>query len=76
MDIGSAKVDSTTQANIPHHMIDIVDIDQGFNAADYHQLASDIIQVSKSSLYQFDRSCRMLLVEERYLSLSVEPVFI
>ena len=50
MDIGSAKVDSTTRANIPHHMIDILDIDQSFNAADYHQLASDIIQVSETCL--------------------------
>lgn len=48
MDIGSAKVDSTTQANIPHHMINILDIDQAFNAADYRQLASDIIQVSET----------------------------
>ncbi|WP_319407998.1 tRNA (adenosine(37)-N6)-dimethylallyltransferase MiaA [uncultured Desulfosarcina sp.] len=43
MDIGTAKPTPAEQAAAPHHMIDIVDPDQNFDAAAYAKLAADII---------------------------------
>ena len=38
-DLGSAKPSAEARARIPHHLYDIVDPDQEFNAADYGRLA-------------------------------------
>jgi tRNA dimethylallyltransferase len=38
-DIGSAKPSLEARARVPHHLYDIVDADQDFNAADYARLA-------------------------------------
>lgn len=38
-DIGSAKPDATHRALAPHHLFDIVDADDEFNAADYGRVA-------------------------------------
>jgi len=38
-DIGSAKPTSDDRAAVPHHLYDILDADQEFNAADYARLA-------------------------------------
>ena len=43
MDIGTAKPTPAEQAAAPHHMIDIVDPDQDFDAAAYAKLAADVI---------------------------------
>lgn len=43
MDIGTAKPTLPEQTEIPHHMIDIVDPDQAFDAAAYAQMAADIV---------------------------------
>ena len=43
MDIGTAKPTPAEQAAAPHHMIDIVDPDQDFDAATYAKMATDII---------------------------------
>ncbi len=44
MDIGTAKPTPAERAAAPHHMIDIVDPDQDFDAAAYAKMATDIIQ--------------------------------
>jgi tRNA dimethylallyltransferase len=44
MDIGTAKPTPAEQAAVPHHMIDIVDPDQNFDAAAYAKMASGIIR--------------------------------
>ncbi|MBQ0125700.1 MAG: tRNA (adenosine(37)-N6)-dimethylallyltransferase MiaA [Clostridiales bacterium] len=40
MDVGTAKPDSAEQARVPHHMIDILEPDEKFSAADFIALAS------------------------------------
>lgn len=39
LDIGSAKPSAAEQAEIPHHLVDVVDPDQDFSAADYARQA-------------------------------------
>ena len=39
LDIGSAKPGAADRAAVPHHLIDVVDPDQDFSAADYARLA-------------------------------------
>ncbi|MDH4067701.1 MAG: tRNA (adenosine(37)-N6)-dimethylallyltransferase MiaA [Dehalococcoidia bacterium] len=39
MDIGTNKPSLADRASVPHHVIDVVDPDQGFSLAVYHQLA-------------------------------------
>lgn len=43
MDIGTAKPTKEEMCDIPHHMIDIVDIDTPFNVSDYCEMASYVI---------------------------------
>ena len=47
LDIGSAKVEKEVCEAVPHHLLDVVDIGQIFNAADFHHLAEQAIQVSQ-----------------------------
>ena len=44
MDIGTAKPTPAERAVVPHHMIDIVDPDQDFDAAAYAKMATGIIR--------------------------------
>lgn len=39
LDVGSAKPSADDRAAVPHHLIDVVDPDQDFSAADYARLA-------------------------------------
>jgi len=39
LDIGSAKASAQERAAVPHHLLDVVDPDQEFSAADYARLA-------------------------------------
>ena len=39
MDIATAKPDARTRAEVPHHLIDLVDPDEEFTVADYQRLA-------------------------------------
>ena len=39
LDIGSAKATVAERASVPHHLLDVVDPDQAFSAADYSRLA-------------------------------------
>ncbi len=39
MDIGTAKATREEQERVPHHLIDVVDPDQSFSAADFSRLA-------------------------------------
>jgi tRNA dimethylallyltransferase len=39
MDIGSAKATPAERAKVPHHLVDVVDPDASFSAADYARLA-------------------------------------
>jgi tRNA dimethylallyltransferase len=41
-DIGSAKPSETARRRVPHHLFDIVEADQDFNAADYARMARPI----------------------------------
>lgn len=43
-DIGTAKPSRTIRSEIPHHLIDILEPLQNFNAADYFQRAREIIR--------------------------------
>ncbi len=43
MDIGTAKPVEKEKRGIPHHLIDIVDPDEEFNAAIYHRVALPVI---------------------------------
>ena len=40
MDIGTAKISSAEQGGIPHHLIDILDIDTAFSAGMFAELGS------------------------------------
>lgn len=44
MDIGSAKVSADEMKGIPHHLIDIVEPDQSFNASEFKRLAEKKIR--------------------------------
>jgi tRNA dimethylallyltransferase len=39
LDIGSAKVTERERSEVPHHLLDVVEPDQGFSAAEYARLA-------------------------------------
>jgi tRNA dimethylallyltransferase len=43
-DIGSAKPSSEARKRVPHHLFDVIDADQEFNAADYARLARATIE--------------------------------
>lgn len=47
-DVGSAKPDAATRARVPHHLFDIVDADEDFNAAAYARLAGSACQEIRS----------------------------
>jgi len=44
LDIGTAKVTQTEMEGIPHHLIDVRDIDQQYSAADFQQAARKAIE--------------------------------
>lgn len=44
MDIGTAKPSKAEQAQVPHHMIDIINPDEEFSVADYQSLALEAIE--------------------------------
>ena len=43
MNIGTAKISPQEQAIVPHHIIDIVDIEYYFTVAEYQSLAQELI---------------------------------
>lgn len=43
MDIGSAKISQEEMDSVVHHMIDVVDPDEDFSVADFHDMASQIV---------------------------------
>jgi len=44
MDVGTAKPSTSEREAVPHHLLDIVDPDQAFNAATYRSLAIPVIR--------------------------------
>ena len=44
MDVGTNKPTSAERASVPHHIIDVVDPDEDFTLATYHQLAADALK--------------------------------
>jgi tRNA dimethylallyltransferase len=48
MDIGTAKPTAAEQSLVPHHLINIVDPDQGFNLAQYKEMAYKAIEDTQS----------------------------
>lgn len=49
MDIGTAKPSCEERAKIRHHLIDVVDPDESFNAAMYNRMAEKIIETMHSA---------------------------
>lgn len=47
LDIGSAKPSQIERANIPHHMIDVLDLDEPFNVAVFQEEARRLIKEIK-----------------------------
>lgn len=47
LDIGSAKPSQIERANIPHHMIDVLDLDEPFNVAIFQEEARRLIKEIK-----------------------------
>ena len=43
LDVGSAKATAEERAAVPHHLLDVVDPDQDFSAADYARLARVVV---------------------------------
>ena len=54
MDIGTAKASSAQLAQVPHHLIDVVEASESFSAARFVQLASQAIT-------EINRRCRTVL---------------
>jgi tRNA dimethylallyltransferase len=44
MDVGTSKPSVAERASVPHHIVDVVDPDEDFSLATYHQLASDALK--------------------------------
>src|SRR2546430_13986035 len=44
MDIGTAKPSAQERARVPHHLIDVVDVTEPFNAAQYIKLAHAAVE--------------------------------
>ncbi len=44
LDVGADKIDLATRERIPHHLLDVVDPDQPFSAADFVHLASKAVE--------------------------------
>lgn len=61
LDIGSAKVEKEHRAKVPHHLLDVVDIGQLFNAADYSILAEQAIQVWLLNRCEMEHQSRDLI---------------
>lgn len=49
MDIGTSKPGPAEHAAVPHHVVDVVDPDEDFSLAKYHQLASDAHKVIQAN---------------------------
>ena len=43
-DIGSAKPSAEVRATVPHHLFDVIDADEEFNAADYARMARTVCE--------------------------------
>src|SRR5437868_387632 len=43
MDIGTAKPSAEDRARVPHHLLDVVDPDERFTAAEFKRLANEAI---------------------------------
>jgi len=48
MDIGTAKPSGMVRKEIPHHLLDLVEPEEGFTAADYLRLAGSVFESLKS----------------------------
>src|SRR5690554_7895297 len=48
MDIGTAKPSPKEREQIPHHLLDVANPDEAFNAADYVRLAEQTLQKIKA----------------------------
>ena len=50
MDIGSDKAPAEDRAKIPHHLIDVADVSEGFDIARYVELAKEALAGSNIAL--------------------------
>ena len=63
MDIGTAKPTADELAQVPHHLIDLLDPDQGFSLAEYQErayVAIDGVLVSSGHLLSVHQVKRLL----------------
>lgn len=65
MDIGSAKIDPVTCAQIPHHLLGVVEVTQPFNAGEYYKLAVHAIEVKAAV------RCRIMMIVFVFLFQSI-----
>jgi len=71
MTIGTAKPTPLEQAGAPHHMIDVVDPDQGFDAARYARMAREIV----ANLHGRGRPCFVVGGTGLYIKALVHGLF-
>ncbi len=50
MDIGTAKPTAAERAQVPHHMLDLVDPEEDFSAAEFQSIAREVIDRSERNL--------------------------
>src|SRR6201996_4535830 len=48
LDIGTAKPDAQTRACVPHHLIDVAELDESFDAARFVKLANVAVEEIRS----------------------------
>ena len=62
MDIGTAKPTAYEQSRIPHHMIDIVDPDEKFDAVRFAEMARDkVMQLHQRGVMPLSRGARVYI---------------
>ena len=44
MNVGSAKIDQTVCPDVPHHLLNVVDVTHHFSALEYYNLAVPAIE--------------------------------
>ena len=53
MDVGTAKIGKQEQREVPHHLLDVVDVTETFTAGDFRDKAYEIIEVSRTLMYMY-----------------------
>ena len=66
MDIGTAKPSAAERARVVHHLIDVLDVSESFDAAQFVQLAEkavpNALAITKETLAPLDAKEREMLI--------------